>query len=223
MSDAHPRIVLIHALRESQVPAWRAFEAGWPEARIFNLLDDSLSADLASDGGLTDAMIERFLTLGRYAAGTGADGILFTCSAFGRAIAAVRDALAIPVLRPNEAAFEAALDAGRRIGLMVTFPQALPPLKAELEAMAAERGKTLEVVESVAEGALAALQNDRMEEHDHLAVAAAEKLPMVDALVLGQFSLARAAGSISKVFDGPVLTTPDAAVAKMRGLLAGST
>lgn len=221
MTGQHPRIVLIHALRESQAPAWRAFEAGWPDARIFNLLDDSLSVDLAAEGRLTDAMIERFLVLGRYAAGAGADGILFTCSAFGRAIATVRDELSIPVLRPNEAAFEAALDAGGRIGLMVTFPQALPPLKAELEAMAAERGKMLEVVESVAEGALAALQGDRLEEHDRRAVEAAERLPRVDALVLGQFSLARAADGISKVFGGPVFTTPDAAVAKMRGLLEG--
>ena len=86
MTDPTPRIMLIHALRESQVPAWRAFEAGWPQARIFNLLDDSLSADVAAAGRLTDDMIERFLTLGRYAAGTGADAIQFTCSAFGPAI-----------------------------------------------------------------------------------------------------------------------------------------
>ena len=50
-----------------------------------NLLDDSLSADLARDGGLTDAMTERFLRLGRYAAGTGSDAILFTCSALAPA------------------------------------------------------------------------------------------------------------------------------------------
>jgi len=43
-----------------------------------NLLDDSLSADLARDGQLNDAMTERFLSLGHYAASTGADAILFT-------------------------------------------------------------------------------------------------------------------------------------------------
>ena len=54
-----------------------------------NLLDDSLSADLARDGRLKDAMTERFRALGRYAAATGADAILFTCSAFGPCIEAV--------------------------------------------------------------------------------------------------------------------------------------
>src|SRR5699024_5051197 len=49
MSHA-PRIALIHALTDSQVPAWQAFEAYWPEADIHNVLDDSLAMDLAAEG-----------------------------------------------------------------------------------------------------------------------------------------------------------------------------
>src|ERR1043166_3639604 len=97
------RIALIHALKHSIVPVEASFARLWPEARLMNLLDDSLSADLARDGRLTDAMTERFLGLGRYAAGTGADAILFTCSAFGPCIEAVARAHApMPVLKPNE-------------------------------------------------------------------------------------------------------------------------
>ena len=141
-----PRVVLIHALRESLVPAWDAFAAGWPEAVTYNQMDDSLSADLAVDGALTDGMVERFLTLGQYAAATGSrgertDAILFTCSAFGPATQRVKQALPIPVLRPNEAAFEAAVDAGSRIGLIVTFEASLRPLQAELKAVGDERGR----------------------------------------------------------------------------------
>ena len=77
------RIAIIHAPRHSPPPIETAFAAAWPEARLMNLLDDSLSADLAREGRLTDAMTARFLTLARYAAGTGAQGILFSCSAFG--------------------------------------------------------------------------------------------------------------------------------------------
>ena len=68
------RVALIHALRHSPPPIETAFRAEWPTARLMNLLDDSLSADLARDGALTPAMTERFLTLARYAAGTGAEG-----------------------------------------------------------------------------------------------------------------------------------------------------
>ncbi len=41
------RITLVHALKHSIVPVEAAFAKLWPEARLMNLLDDSLSADLA--------------------------------------------------------------------------------------------------------------------------------------------------------------------------------
>jgi Asp/Glu/hydantoin racemase len=222
--SAAPRIALIHALRESQAPSWAAFDADWPAARTFNLLDDSLSADFAAIGALTPRMTERFLTLGRYAAGTDPDGqrtaaILFTCSAFGAAIDAVKRDLPIPVLRPNEAAFEAALDIGGRIALMTTFPKSLPPLVAELEQMAAERGARPEILTTVAEGGLEALKAGDAFAHDEIAAATAAALPPVDVLVLCQFSLARAAAAIAPVAGRTVLTTPASAVAKLRRLV----
>lgn len=217
MTRRRPRITLIHALRESQGPAWDAFAGGWPEAQVYNLLDDSLSADVA-ENGFGPAMVERFLTLGRYAERSGAEAILFTCSAFGPAIAAVKDVLAVPVLAPNEAAFEAAVEAGPRIGLMVTFPASLPPLRKELEAIGEAKGRRLDVIEVAVDGALAALQSGRPEEHDRLVAAAAARLTGLDALVLSQFSLARAARAIAPVPGRAVLTTPDSAVGKLRSL-----
>ena len=78
------RIALIHALAHSIPPINAAFERDWPQALRMNLLDDSLSADLAREGkGLDAAMHERFQRLAQYAVDTGAQGILFTCSAFG--------------------------------------------------------------------------------------------------------------------------------------------
>jgi Asp/Glu/hydantoin racemase len=224
MPDA-ARLVLIHALKESIPPISAAFAAGWPEAQLCNLVDDSLSTDLAAEGRLTPAMVERFLTLGRYAAASAAAGrqtsaILFTCSAFGPAIEAVQRALTIPVLKPNEAAFEQALDAGRRIGILVTFPPSLPALEAELRAMAAARGIAVEITGRVAEGALQALQAGDEAGHDRLAAAAAARLPPLDALVLGQFTLARAASAVAAAIAAPVLTTPDTAVAKLKARLA---
>src|SRR5258708_32207108 len=90
------------------------------------MLNDSLSADLDRDGHLTVAMTERFLILGRYAASTGADAILFTCSAFGPCIEAVaREHAPMPVLKPSEAMVEQAAARRDRIGPLSTFP---PPL-----------------------------------------------------------------------------------------------
>src|SRR5258707_12736644 len=125
------RITLIHALKHSLVPIEEAFARLWPEATRMNLLDDSLSADLARDGRLTEAMTERFLLLGRYAAATGADAILFTCSAFGPCIEAVARAHApMPVLKPDEAMIEQAVARGHRIGLLSPFPPTLASMAA---------------------------------------------------------------------------------------------
>lgn len=218
------RIMLVHALAESVAPIHRAFAAHWPEASCFDLMDTSLSADLAAAGELTQSIHNRFLTLGRYAAelsgeGGKTAGILFTCSAFQPAIDAVKEDLSLPVLRPNEAAFEAALDIGRRIGLLVTFPPSLTSLSTELRGMAAARGIEIELTARNVDGALAALKAGNGTRHDALVAKAAAEMRDVDVLVLGQFSLARAAAAIKPVEGRAVLTTPDSAVRKLHRLI----
>ncbi len=209
------RITLVHALKHSIVPVETAFAKIWPEARLMNLLDDSLSADLARDGRLSEAMTERFLELGRYAAGTGADGILFTCSAFGPCIEAVARAHApMPVLKPNEAMIEQAVARGRKIGLLSTFPPTLASMPPEFPA-------SIEIVPKLAEGALAALDRGDRAEHDRLVTEASKDLRDCDLIALAQYSLAPVAAMVAEATGRPILTTPDSAVLKMKGMLAG--
>jgi len=76
--NAVPRIALIHALAHSIAPVNAELDRSWPECVRMNLLDDSLSADLArSATGLDARMTARFVALAAYAIGTGAQGILF--------------------------------------------------------------------------------------------------------------------------------------------------
>jgi Asp/Glu/hydantoin racemase len=207
------RIALIHALRHSPPPIAAAFQELWPEAQLMNLLDDSLSADLARHGRLTPVMTERFLTLGRYAKSTGADAILFTCSAFGPCIdAVVRDLSPMPVLKPNEAMIEEAVSMGRRIGLLATFPGTLASMPAEFPS-------DVTVVSQLAEGALAALDRGDTEQHDGRAARAALSLADCDVIALAQFSLARSAPRVQLATKRPVLTTPHSAVRKLKRLL----
>jgi len=213
------RIALVHALKHSVAPIEDAFHRLWPDARLMNLLDDSLSADLARDGALTPAMTQRFLTLARYAAATGADGILFTCSAFGPCIeACARDLAPIPVLKPNEAMIEEAIaltGPSGRIGLLATFAPMLATMPAEFTATA----PGLTVVPCLAEGALAAMDRGDAAGHDAAAVRAAAALADCDVIALGQFSLARAAEAIAAATGKTVLTTPDSALRKLQRLL----
>jgi Asp/Glu/hydantoin racemase len=207
------RITLIHALKHSIVPIEASFARLWPEARLMNLVDDSLSADLARDGALNEAMTERFLKLGRYAASTGSDAILFTCSAFGPCIEAVARAHApMPVLKPNEAMIAEAITKGRKIGLLSSFPPTLASMPREFPA-------SIEIVPKLAEGALAALDRGDRAAHDRLVVEASKDLRNCDLIALAQYSMAPAAAMVAEASGRPVVTTPDSAVLKLKQML----
>lgn len=213
------RIALIHALKVSVPAIEESFARLWPEAKLMNLLDDSLSADLAEQGSLTPAMTQRFLTLARYARSTGADAILFTCSAFGPCIeACARDLPDIPVLKPNEAMIEEAIAlAGpkARVGLLATFAPTLDSMPPEFAAVAPGSS----VVPGLAAAALTALNKGDGVGHDREAAASAMALKDCDVIALAQFSLARAASAVAEATGKTVLTTPDSAVRKLQRLL----
>jgi len=207
------RIALVHALKHSILPIEASFAKLWPEATLMNLLDDSLSADLARDGKLTDAMTERFLSIGRYAASTGTDGILFTCSAFGPCIEAVAGERApMPVLKPNEAMIEEAAKAGRKVGLLSSFPPTLASMPREFPA-------SIQLMPKLTEGAMAALDRGDRAEHDRLVVEASKDLRDCDVIALAQYSMAPAAEKVAQATGRPVLTTPDSAVMKLKRML----
>lgn len=207
------RVALIHALAQSVAPINEEMARAWPACARMNLLDDSLSADLArSAHGLDAAMHQRFEDLAAYAERAGAQAILFTCSAFGpciEAVAARRPAM--PVLKPNEAMVAEAEGLGRRIGLIASFAPTLASMPAEFAA-------GVEVVPRLAEGALQALNQGDGAGHDARVAQAALWLAQqgCDVIALAQFSLARAERAVREAVDLPVLTTPASAVRRLR-------
>jgi Asp/Glu/hydantoin racemase len=214
------RIALIHATPLAIAPIADAFRTLWPEARTTNLLEDSLSQDLAAAGKLEPAMFQRFCDLATYAERSGADAILFTCSAFGACIETARRLVAIPVLKPNEAMIDEALAAGRRLALIASFAPSLPSMQAEFEDAAAARGIRLELTTHAAEGAMPALAAGDVERHDHFIAAAAAAAGPVDAVILAQFSMARAEPVVARLACGRVITSPISAVERLREVLA---
>jgi aspartate/glutamate racemase len=211
------RIALIHALTHSPGPINEALARDWPEAERMNLLDDSLSADLARRGRLDEAMTARFISLADYAVDNGAQGILFTCSAFGPCIEAVqRRHAAIPVLKPNEAMIDEAVGLGIPVGLIASFAPTLRSMPQEFP-----RATRLHL--ALADGALEALNRGDLTEHDRRVAQAALQLrdAGVGAIALAQFSLARARDAVAATTGLLVLTTVDSAVRRLRQRLAG--
>jgi len=217
-----PRIVLIHAVATAIPPIQHAFKEGWPEAQLSNLLDDDLMPAYTREGGLTPDITERICALALYAARSGADGILFTCSVFPQAEDMAKQLVRVPLLKPDEAMIAAALDAGSRIGVVATNPPAAPAAAAQLVAGAKDRGVEVRVIESVAEGAFAIGNAGDSTTHDRMVVEAAQCIAdQVDVLCLAQVSMALARGAVQAKVKVPVLTSPATAVARLKRLLGG--
>ena len=207
------RVALIHALAHSVAPINAEMARAWPACERMNLLDDSLSADLARSGrGLDAAMHQRFESLAAYAEGTGAQAILFTCSAFGPCIDAVAARRpGMPVLKPNEAMVAEAVASGRRVGLIASFAPTLVSMPSEFP-------PGIEIVSRLAEGAMQALDQGDTAGHDARVVQAALWLQQqgCDVIALAQFSMARAEAAVRQALDLPVLSTPASAVRVLR-------
>jgi Asp/Glu/hydantoin racemase len=215
------RIVLLHATPVAMQPIQTAFAERWPEAEIVNLLDDGLTIDRARETDLSEAMIERFVSFGTYGHRMGADGILVTCSAFGPAIDRMIDALPVPVLKPNEAMFQAAIAQGQRIGMLATFGPSVGTMTDEFEEFVARSGRPATLKTVLVADAIDLLRKGDVETHNRLVAARAPELAECDAIMLAHFSTSRAAAAVRQVVKVPVLTAPDAAVDRMRAMVEG--
>jgi hypothetical protein len=213
------RIALVHAVTAAMEPISGAFRELWPEAECSNILDDSLPGDLEKSGGLTPAIFDRFDALGDYAADIGADGLLFTCSAFGGAIEAVARKAPFPVLKPNEAMFDEAFGYGAQIGMLATFAPSVPSMESEFRDMMKARGLNARIRTICVPEAMAALRQGDAARHNALLAEAAPQLAQCNAVMLAQFSTSRAEKAVAARLSIPVLTSPKAAVRKLRSVL----
>ena len=209
------RIALVHAVRVAIAPVEEAFRRHWPEAELVNLLDDSLSRDRNRENALTPQLKRRIAALAEYGIGAGAKAVLYTCSAFGEAIEAVKRAQKVPVLRPNEAMFDDALKHGKRLGMLASFGPTVGALEAELR----ELDRNVSVKSVCVPEAMKALDAGDGEAHDRLLARAAPQLGECDAVMLAQFSTARARDAVAAALRCPVITSPTSAVLRLQSLV----
>lgn len=218
MTEA-PHIFLFSVHKDAMDAAVRAFRSEWPEARISNLLDDSLFAWIREAGGVVPEMYDVFKDLTAHMVGRGAHGILFTCSAFRQVIDACIKDFDLPMLKPNDAMIEKALAAGSRIAVMATVGPTIPSISVEIEEIAAAREQQVELVPYFVEGAFDALASGDTDTHDRLVAERARDISGCDAIVLAQFTLSRAVPAVQAVNKTPIYNSPGAAVARMREMV----
>lgn len=221
MEKNRANVFLLHAAAVSMGPINECFAVHWPEAKVTNILEDGLYDELKRAGRLTQDLIDRICMLGQDCERAGADAIMLTGSAFGPAVDQLKTLVSVPVLKPNEAFYEAICSVTGRIVLLSTVPAALSSMVLEIEEMARERQLNLSLEPFVIHHAFDALQSGDMGRHDHLVTEAIRNHERThDVIAVGQFSMWPVAERLKALTSKPILTTPDTAVRLIRRRIA---
>ncbi len=217
-------LALIHT-SPTLAPVFRALcAAEMSDVEVFHMVDESLIQDTIRTGRLRGITIRRLLGQIESAEAAGADAVMVTCSSIGPGVALAQSLFELPVIRIDEAMAEEAVRIGRRVGVAATLRTTLEPTIELLKAKASENGRTIEIVESLSEGAFEAVLSGDVITHDRiLAEKLVRDLHDVDVIVLAQASMARVVNELPPgTLRAPVLSSPELAVRRAKEILRGA-
>ncbi len=207
-------LALIHT-SATLVPVFQQLtKAKLPDVDTFNIVDDSLVRQIGAKGGITPDIAARVAAYIGSAASGGADHILVTCSSIGPAVEAAASSVNVPVLRVDQPMTDAAVQAGKRIGVIATLPTTLNPTSDLVRRRAAAAGKPVELTSRLVEGAFEALMAGDAAKHDALVGAALKELStQVDVILLAQASMARVVDTLAPADKRvPIFASPPIAI-----------
>jgi Asp/Glu/hydantoin racemase len=214
-----PRVALLHTTPVSTGPLTAAFQEWFPSAELVHITDDSLLPEVRAHG-VTPAIRRRLTLYAMGAEATGARVILSCCSSISETAALLRQVVALPVVQVDEPMAEAAINAGRRIGVFATLESTLVPSAGLVERVAREHGKMVQVRAIFCDGAFARLQAGDPEGHDDLLAECVHRAAgEIDVAVLAQASMARAEARLARELSIPVYGSLRLAVQRVRELV----
>ena len=190
-----------------------------PDARIVNVVDDSLLDDVLAAGGLTQDVTRRVCRYALAAEDGGADVILNQCSSVGEAIDVARQLVRIPIVKIDEPMAEEALTFGVRVAVAATLATTLDPTCRLIERTARAAGKPVQIRRVLAEGAFDALKAGDTDRHNAMVLREIEAVREdSDVVVLAQGSMAVLVPSL-RGLGVPVLTSPRSGMMRVKEVL----
>lgn len=215
------KIVIIHTSLVSHAELNQLFASIIPEARIFNIVDDSLLAEVSQFGHITPGIVNRMCKYFENAQQIGADLIFTQCSSVGEAALLAAKTVSVPLLRVDEAMAEKAVALGRRIGVVATVGSTVSPSCGLIWEKAESAGKEIEIQPYLVDGALDILMREGKEKHNDLVMDTVRKCAKeCDVVVLAQGSMTVLLPHLEGI-ETPVLTSPELGVRKARDMLFG--
>lgn len=171
-------------------PFGKPFAEKNPDIQVYNIMDDSLLSDTRKYDGMTPAIASRMLNYAKAAEGSGADGIIVTCTSINQATKMIRPLLNIPMINIEEPVAEMAAQNGKRIGVLATLPTSPAAISRVIMEKAAELKKEVEIVPTVVGGAFDVLCAGDRGKHDEMVRDALYKLAKeVDCIAFAQISM----------------------------------
>lgn len=216
------RVVLVHTVA-GLVPVFQELAKGLPDdVKISNIVDESLLEDAITAGGLTHSVNRRVVDQILSAADSGAVAVLATCSSIGPAVEIASQLVDVPVLRIDEPMALAAIESGKRIGVLATVASTLNPTVDLLRRCAQDHEKDVELTPVLRDGAFMAMRSGDGARHDEIIGEALMDLAAhVDVIVLAQASMARVVDTLEPgALSVPVFSSPSSGMARLASVLA---
>ncbi|HOK67799.1 MAG TPA: aspartate/glutamate racemase family protein [Anaerohalosphaeraceae bacterium] len=212
------RLTLIHA-SPLMIPVFNDLcRRLLPDIETVHMVDEGLLKDILREGCLTKPTARRLVGHILSAEQAGTDAILVTCSSLGKAAEIGRELATVPVIRVDEPMAKAAVQIGKRIGVIATLPSTLNPT-AEL--IRRQGPSDIELTAKLCEGAFEAVLSGNPAMHDKIVSEGILELAgRVDVIVLAQASMARVVQTIPpERLTVPVLSSPQPAIEYLAGVL----
>ncbi|WHT48134.1 aspartate/glutamate racemase family protein [Sporosarcina thermotolerans] len=162
---------------------------------------------------IDDKIHRDFVNMSIKAQEAGVDAIIVACTVLTPIVDAVKPFITVPITAVDRPVLEMAVKNFTKIGVVVTNAPTGPATKEQLEKIALELGKGIEVDIEIETKAMTELKAGNVEKHNRLNASAARKLKDrgSEVIILAQITQASAEKEV-KELGLPVLTTPREAV-----------
>ena len=194
-----------------------------PGVEMFDIVDDAARRLITIDGGLTPKTTRRVCDDIIFAAESGANLVLVTCSSFSPCVDAALPFVGVPVLKIDESMAAQAVKMGVRIGIIATATTTLGPTTSLVRSQSGLLGKKIEIEGVLVNEAYPFMMKGDLATHDRIVL---EKLRALmqrsDVVVLAQASMARVAEQLAlNERTVPVLSSPRGGVEHAAQVIKG--
>ena len=214
------KIAMIHTSTVSLEELKRICEELIPDAKIVNIIDDSLLEEVKCNNGITPLIIKRMCSYVQCADLLKPDLIFNQCSSVGEAFDVARKQTDVLTLKIDEPMAEKAVDLGTRIAVVATVSSTLKPSCNLILNKAKEKNKNVIVDEYLVNGALDILMKEKnQDKHNKLCLEVINEVSKNhDVVVLAQGSMTVLIPYLNSI-KIPVLTSPRMAIEKIKELI----